>query len=107
MDKAAKVRFREFMDSCELTRYDQLEADFQKDKDFLKLSKEYDKLYNQLKECLSESQLELLKRYEDVLHNIGIQRGFAFYKNGFMDASELIQILVGGSKSIKLNVQIV
>ncbi len=107
MDRAAKVRFREFMDSCELTRYDQLEAAFQSEKAFIKLNKEYHELYSQLKESLTESQLAILTRFEDALSNIGIERGFSFYKSGFSDASELIQLLTGTNKNIKLNIQIV
>jgi hypothetical protein len=107
MDTAAKARFKEFMDSCELTRYDQLEAEFQKGGEFIRLAQEYEEVYDRLKELLSESQLELLKKYEDILNNIGIQRGFAFYKSGFTDASELIQIVIGTRKDIKLNIQIV
>ena len=107
MDKAARVRFKEFMDSCELTRYDQLEADFQKTDSFAGLAAEYEELYGKLKECLTEEQLKLLKLLEDALSNIGIERGFAFYKNGFMDASDLIQLVLGSHRSIRLNIQIV
>ena len=107
MDKAARVRFKEFMDSCELTRYDQLEADFQKTDSFVGLAIDYEELYGKLEECLTEDQLKLLKQLEDVLNNIGIERGFAFYKNGFMDAADIIQLVMGSRKDIKLNVQIV
>jgi hypothetical protein len=107
MDKAARTRFQEFMDSCELTRYDQLEDDFQKSESFIKLAAEYEELYGKLKDCLAEGQLELLKQLEDVISNIGIERGFAFYKSGFMDASDLIQLVMGSRKDIRLNIQIV
>ena len=107
MDKAARARFKEFMDSCELTRYDQLEADFQKGESFITLAAEYEELYGKLKEYLTEDQLKLLTQLEDVIGSIGIERGFAFYKNGFMDASDLIQLVMGSRKDIKLNVQIV
>ena len=107
MDKAARARFQEFMNSCELTRYDQLEADFQKSDSFITLAAEYEELYGKLTECLTEEQLKLLKLLEDAISNIGIERGFAFYKNGFMDASDIIQLVMGSRKDIKLNIQIV
>ena len=107
MDKAARIRFKEFMDSCELTRYDQLEADFQKSDSFAGLAAEYEELCGKLKECLTKDQLKLLTQLEDALSSIGIERGFAFYKNGFMDAADIIQLVMGSRKDIKLNVQIV
>jgi hypothetical protein len=100
MDKAAKTGFKEFMDSCELTRYDQLEADFQKGKGYLKLINRRNELYSQLEKAIPETLIPVLKEFDDAISSIGIQRGFHFYKAGFSDASELIQILLGDKKHI-------
>ncbi len=107
MDRAAKARFKEFMDSCELSWYDQLEADFQKDEDISKQIRRSGELFNELKKALPQSNISILNEYADVLYEIGIQRGFSFYKFGFSDASELVQMLFCEKKDVKLNIQIV
>lgn len=96
--------FKEAFIEFEYKRQEHLCQKFENTEAYLNFSTKSEELCQRIAEILPAKHKMILNEYTDVFMDMLAEYQMFFYKHGLMDSSRMLEILLGESKCINLNI---